>query len=109
MYTGQMTQETHIKKGYKLFLNSCGQQKTINEIQALFDFFLTPEEKNAISLRVTLTQALLKGELTQREIASQLKVSIAKITRGSNMLKLISSKTKSILINSLLNKDKEKF
>lgn len=106
MYTSKMTQETYIKKGYKLFLNSCNEQKTISEIQALFDFFLTPEEKNAISLRVTLTQALLKGKLTQREIASQFGVSIAKITRGSNMLKLISDKTKNILIKSLTKKDK---
>lgn len=106
MYHILMTQEIHIKKGYKLFLSSCNEQKTIGDIKAIFDFFLTPEEKNAISLRVTLTQALLNGKLTQREIASQFGVSIAKITRGSNMLKLASDKAKNILINSLLKKHK---
>ena len=106
MYTAEMTQETYIKKGYKLFLNSCSQQKNVSHMQALFDFFLSPEERNAIALRVTLTQALLKRKLTQREIASQLGVSIAKITRGSNMLKLISDETKQILIKSLLKKSK---
>jgi TrpR family trp operon transcriptional repressor len=106
MYTNQMRQDARIKEGYKLFLNCCDQQKTIDELQALFDFFLTPEEKNAIALRATLTKALLQGKLTQREIAARFKISIAKITRGSNMLKLMSNKTKSILIKSLLDEDK---
>jgi TrpR family trp operon transcriptional repressor len=104
MYNKVMKKENHVKKGYRLFLNLCCQQKTTAAMQALLDFFLTPEEKDAMARRVTLTQALLKDKLTQREIASTLKVSIAKITRGSNMLKLTNDKTKAILIKGLLDK-----
>ena len=48
---------------------------------------LTPEEYENIAKRMLILEALMKKELSQREIAKQYNVSIAKITRGSNELK----------------------
>ena len=58
----------------------------------LLEFFLTPEEKSDLELRVILIKALLEGKMTQRQIASEYNISIAKITRGSNELKRIDPK-----------------
>ena len=58
----------------------------------LFDLFFTPEEKDNLALRYLIIQELLQDEKSQREMAKNLNVSIAKITRGSNELKRISPK-----------------
>jgi len=47
--------------------------------------------------RVAITKALLKGDLSQREIAEKFHVSIAKISRGSNALKTIDPSFKEFL------------
>lgn len=73
--------------GWQSFLRLCHAQRTHADLIQFFDLFLTDEEKENLATRVLLIQALLAGELSQREIAKQLHVSIAKITRGSNMLK----------------------
>jgi TrpR family trp operon transcriptional repressor len=103
-----MLKNNKIETGYRLFLDICCQQKQRQNMRLMLDFFLSPEEKYAISRRAALIQALLKGEMTQREIAEKLRVSIAKITRGSNMLKLIDNKTKNILIKGLIKSSKYK-
>lgn len=56
----------------------------------LLDALLTPEEQRALTDRCLIFQGLLKKEQTQRDLAKQLEVSIATITRGSNQLKKIS-------------------
>ena len=56
----------------------------------LFDLFLTPEEREDLERRFLIIQELIKGKKTQRQIAKDLNVSIAKITRGSNELKRIN-------------------
>jgi TrpR family trp operon transcriptional repressor len=55
------------------------------------------EEKSAIADRYLIIKGLLNGKKTQREMAETLKVSIAKITRGSNALKTIEPKLKAFL------------
>lgn len=68
----------------------------------LFDLFLTPEERTDLEMRVLIVKELLKGEKTQRQIAKDLNVSIAKITRGSNELKRTNPKLLMYLKEKLL-------
>jgi TrpR family trp operon transcriptional repressor len=59
-------------------------KKSLNQ---LLELLLTTEEKSDVITRFLITKALLSNVQTQREIAKDLNVSIAKITRGSNELK----------------------
>lgn len=85
------------KKDWKEFLSVCFSIKNEKTFHEFFDFFLTPQEKEALITRYLLTQALLKKEKPQRAIAADLNISIAKITRGSNALKSISSNLRNFL------------
>lgn len=82
---------------WKSFLTLCLKTQNTHELSQLFDCFLTIEERNDIADRYLIIKALLDEKLTQREISKKLNVSIAKITRGSNALKSIDSKTKRFL------------
>jgi TrpR family transcriptional regulator, trp operon repressor len=57
------------------------------ELMALFQLLLTEEERSAIAGRLKVFQLLLTGDLSQRQIAAEYRVSIATITRCSNYLK----------------------
>ena len=83
--------------GWRCFLNWCSGTQDPSLLTELFDCLLTPEEKESIETRCLIVQALLDQEKTQRQISEELKVSIAKITRGSNQLKRISPNLKSYL------------
>ena len=72
------------EEGWLQFIKLCKQLKTEKELSEFFNLFLTIEEKNDIGARCILVKELLKGKKTQREIAANLKISIAKISRGSN-------------------------
>jgi TrpR family transcriptional regulator, trp operon repressor len=74
--------------------------QTISDFLALF---ITPTEKKAIADRLHLVQLLLDGTLSQREIAKQHHISIAKITRGSNLLKTLSPEKRQWLCNLILD------
>lgn len=86
--------------GWRWFLNACQKLKTTKQVDDFFDLFLTLEEKENIGLRCVIVRELVKQTKTQREIASALNVSIAKITRGSNYLKIISSSLRKFLEKS---------
>ena len=73
-----------------------------HQLEKLLNVLLTKEEREGMSKRVLVIEALLKGERTQREISNDLKVSIAKITRGSNELKSIDAELKKFLDNEFL-------
>lgn len=90
------------KKGWQCFLNICHSTPNDKMLSELFELLLTPEEKSSLETRCLIIQALLDKKRTQREIAKDLAVSIAKITRGSNELKRISSKLKTHLQNIFL-------
>lgn len=60
----------------------------------LVDLLFTPDEISHLKNRYAIIAGLLKGEETQRELAARLKLSIAKITRGSHALKRISPELK---------------
>ena len=74
-------------KAWQKWRELCKAAETKEIFNQLFDVVLTHEEREQLALRVALIEALLKGELSQRDIAKELNVSIAKITRGSNELK----------------------
>jgi TrpR family trp operon transcriptional repressor len=76
--------------GWQAFIRLCCQFEKPEELRELFDLFFTFEEKEALSKRHALVKALLEGKMTQREIADTVDVSISKITRGSNALKITS-------------------
>jgi TrpR family trp operon transcriptional repressor len=83
--------------GWRAFIELCSHFKKIGELRELFDLFFTLEEKEDVAKRFSILKALLEENLTQREIAEKLGVSISKITRGSNALKIISSHLKEAL------------
>jgi TrpR family trp operon transcriptional repressor len=62
---------------------------------------LTHEEKDSLTTRFLIIQELLRAKMTQRDMASNLKVSIAKITRGSNAMKTIPPSLKKFLEENL--------
>jgi TrpR family transcriptional regulator, trp operon repressor len=79
------------------FIRLCLALKSDAQFEELFSIFLTRAEKEDIARRFAIVCELLKGEKTQREIAKQFKISIAKITRGSNALKIADAKMLSLL------------
>ncbi len=78
------------KHGWKQFLHWC-QQADDKTLDAFFELILTPEERKDIATRCLIIRDLLAHEASQRDIAKNLHVSIAKITRGSNELKRVKS------------------
>lgn len=85
------------EEGWQGFLELCSKIKTPEKMKEAFDLFLTLEEKETLAARYLIIKALVDGKLPQREIAAELKVSIAQITRGSNALKIISPELRQIL------------
>lgn len=79
-------------KGFNDFIALTHASKNEKELALLFDFLMTPEEKENFATRVSLIKELLKKQKTQRDIAEHLNISIAKITRGSNALKQLDEK-----------------
>ncbi len=66
-------------------------------LEEWLELLFTPGERDDLNKRLDLIGALLRGQETQREIAKNHQVSIAKITRGSNGLKSISSELQTFL------------
>lgn len=87
--------------GWHKFLSICLKAQSTEQLDELLRFFFSIEEKETVAMRTLLVHELLKGEKTQREIAQNLNISIAKITRGSNALKTISPDLKQFLLESL--------
>lgn len=77
-------------KGKAGFLALCAEIEDKKDLNAWFDLFFTEEEKKALAHRYLIVQALLENK-TQRQIATELNVSIAKITRGSHSLKILNA------------------
>ncbi|UXN33955.1 trp operon repressor [Avibacterium paragallinarum] len=60
---------------------------TQNKEQELLTLLLTPDERDAVGLRLQIVAQLLEKSCSQREIQQNLNTSAATITRGSNMIK----------------------
>jgi TrpR family trp operon transcriptional repressor len=93
-----MTQKFE-EDGWQGFLSLCSSRKTSKELDELLWLFLTPEEQKDIATRYLIVKELMIGKKTQRAMAKDLGVSIAKITRGSNFLKMISKDLRRLLEN----------
>lgn len=90
------------QKGWRYFLALCSAAEDEKMLSELLDLMLTHEEKASLAMRCLVIKALLEQKKAQRQISEDLKVSIAKITRGSNELKRISPKLKEYLRRHLL-------
>lgn len=86
---------------WRSFIKLCLETKNDKMLSSLFDLLLTQEERENIALRCLIVMDLLKQEKTQRNMAEDLHVSIAKITRGSNELKRMPPKLIEFLKNNL--------
>ncbi|MCH9757369.1 MAG: trp operon repressor [Gammaproteobacteria bacterium] len=95
-----MTQ-TDNEDGWWRFLALCAELKTAEELNDFFELFFTIEERKDMATRYLVVKDLLEGKKTQREMAETLKVSIAKITRGSNGLKTIGENLRNFLIKKI--------
>jgi TrpR family trp operon transcriptional repressor len=91
------------QKGWHYFLKCCLAAENDKELSELLNLFLTHEEKSSIETRCLIIKALLEKKNTQRDMANDLHVSIAKITRGSNELKRISPRLWDYLQKHLLS------
>lgn len=78
--------------GWQLFTKLCLAAKNEKMLTSVLELFLTHEEQESLSTRCLIVMELLKQEKTQRGMAEDLQVSIAKITRGSNELKRMAPK-----------------
>lgn len=85
------------EKAYDNLLKACSRLKTPEQVEQFFELFLTPEERKDLTHRFLIVQELLREEKTQREIAKDLGVSIAQITRGSNMWKVLDEATRKLI------------
>ena len=93
-----MNQEIE-EDGWRGFLSLCSEAESPEKLSELLWLFLTPEERKDIATRYLIVRELVRGKKTQREMAKDLGVSIAKITRGSNFLKMISKDLRGLLEN----------
>lgn len=86
-----------MKTTWKSFIALCLECRDTDELSRLLDCFLTSEEKADIADRYLIIKGLLEEKKTQRDMSDTLGVSIAKITRGSNALKLVDPKLKEFM------------
>ncbi len=63
-------------------------QKNKENMELFLTTLLTISEKTELIKRYRIIKELLENTKTQREMASDLQVSIANVTRGSNLLKI---------------------
>ncbi len=78
-------QEQNIR--WQQFIERSLKFKSEPELQLFFDVILTPSEKIEFGNRLAILSELISAKKTQREIARSLNVSIANISRGSNVIK----------------------
>lgn len=89
-------------QGWKTFLKLLEAAKSAGELDDLMQALFTFEEKDQMALRIELLSELLRKQKPQRQIAGELGVSIATITRGSNLLKSIKTKLRTFLEKHLI-------
>lgn len=83
--------------GWRGFIKQCLKIKHAKDLDAFFTVFLTAKEREEIAGRFLVIKELLLGEKTHREIARCLQVSVANVSRGSNVLKTTESRLKKFL------------
>jgi TrpR family trp operon transcriptional repressor len=92
---------------WNVLINVIKQAEQQHCLHELLDLLFSDAEKGQINTRLEIITALTRNDKSQREIAKNLSVSIAKITRGSNHLKHISPKLRQFLV-TMDNSDSER-
>ncbi len=93
--------QSQSEDAWKSFLKLCLQVHDEKLLDEVFQLFFTHEERDALSTRFLIIRELVRAKMTQREMAEKLKVSIAKITRGSNAMKTIQKPLDQFLTENL--------
>lgn len=88
-------------EGWWRFLELCQRLTTTEQLNQLLTLFLTANEKEDLATRYLIVRELLNGQKTQRDMAHDLQVSIAKITRGSNSLKTVDDRLRRFLVENM--------
>jgi len=94
-----MFENAEIQDDWNSLVELFAQVDDRHTMERLFLLFLTINEREYLVGRYRIVRALLTSNLTQREIAENLQVSIAKITSGSNELKRTARELKQLLID----------
>ncbi|MHC5082427.1 MAG: Trp family transcriptional regulator [Planctomycetota bacterium] len=84
------------KSGFEQICTILCQMEDPQQMGAFLEEILTPAERKDLSLRWELMRMLKQG-VPQRQIASQLGISLCKITRGAKILKQEESISKQYL------------
>jgi len=86
------------KKDWQKLVDLFAHVSSPKEMEELLLLFLTPSERDCLVQRLRIIQALLTTDLPQRQVSSEVGVSIAKITAGSKELQRRSESFKKSLI-----------
>lgn len=84
--------------GWRAFLDLC-KRASRDELSELLKAVLTHTERHEIAFRMLVFRELIRGERTQREIASDLPISLANVSRGSNVLKTLDPELRRQLVS----------
>ena len=85
-----MERKSTVEAGWKGFKKLCEEAVKEGHLDSFFKLFLTLEEQEDLSLRFEILKCLIDNKKPQREISKDLHLSISKITRGSNALKILN-------------------
>ncbi len=90
--------KTNEEDGWRRFIHLC---KTADPevLDELFKAILTHTERREIAFRMLVFRDLIRGEKTQREIAKDLPISLANVSRGSNVLKTMEPELRKLLVS----------
>lgn len=87
---------TNEEDGWRRFLTLC-KKASLEELDELLKAILTHTERHEIAFRVLVFRELIRGERTQREIAADLPISLANVSRGSNVLKTMEPEIRTLI------------
>ncbi|MBB64461.1 MAG: trp operon repressor [Waddliaceae bacterium] len=85
------------QKNWKALVELFSEVHDPDRMASLLEFFLTLNEKSFLIDRYRLVRELFQAKKSQREIAEELKISISKITAGSNAIKRCPDELKEFL------------
>lgn len=82
------------------FVEKCSKFSSVDELNKFFEIFLTISEREEFAKRYSIIVELLNNNKTQRELARDLKVSIANVSRGANVIKVYNQDLEKIFKKS---------